>query len=51
MKVFKARLKISQECDDELDEDKVRQWLEEFFDGCDLGTVTVAHVEEIDDDD
>lgn len=49
-KVFTARLKIKQECDGELDEDEVRQWLEEFFSGCDLGEVSVLHVEESEDD-
>ena len=50
-KVFKARLKITQECNGELDEDEVRQWLEEYFKGCDLGEVAVLHVEESEDDD
>lgn len=46
-KVFTARLKIVQECDDVLDEAEVKQWLEEYFSGSDLGDVIVLEVEEI----
>ncbi len=45
-KVFTAHLKIVQECDDELDEAEVKQWLEEYFSGSDLGDVTVLEVKE-----
>jgi hypothetical protein len=50
-KVFKAELKIVQDCDEVLTVDQAHQWLEEYFVGSDLGEVTVLSVYEAEDED
>ena len=49
MNVFTAKIKIVQDSYS-LNEEELKQWLEEFFADCDLGEVTVLRVEEIEDD-